>query len=176
VREAFERHLHRHIAAEVRQWKVALDRAHAIAFSIFDEWRRNGRLLTLTLRYAASPETDPDRWDVEKWTFMSERSIPELRLGGLFDPEGMTIRDELLDGAKGAAVVARFAQAATVVAKRLHEDGVVTKRFKRPLPILIHTPDQPTVSLAETRRANPPKLADGYLRFVRRALRQAVDA
>lgn len=68
----------------------------------------------------------------------------------------------------GAQITENFVSLACEVAARLHDAGIVTAIFGRPLPIIVHELEYHDQIAVQTARANPPGLADEFVSWVER--------
>lgn len=66
----------------------------------------------------------------------------------------------------GDKVGEHFASLCIAVAKRLHDKGVIDKKFGRPVPILVHELEYHDGVAAATHRANPPGLAAEFEKWI----------
>ncbi len=66
----------------------------------------------------------------------------------------------------GEQVMDRFVDVCINVAKRLHKDGIVAKKFGRPIPILVHELEYHDGIAEATRKANPKKLAKEFENWI----------
>jgi hypothetical protein len=66
----------------------------------------------------------------------------------------------------GHKVMDQFVELCVVVAKRLHDEGVITRKFGRPIPILVHELEYNYCIADATRRANPPGLTREFEKWI----------
>jgi hypothetical protein len=66
----------------------------------------------------------------------------------------------------GGKIEEHFIRLCIAVAKRLHDDGVIEKKFGRPVPILIHELEYYNGIAEATRQANPPGLAAEFEKWI----------
>jgi uncharacterized protein YwqG len=82
--------------------------------------------------------------------------------------EGFKDSDEYLDSYTNTpAVTLAFVAICVRVARRLHENGVITGAFGRAIPIIVHELEYYDAILEETREANPPGVSDEFERYWR---------
>ena len=67
----------------------------------------------------------------------------------------------------GAHITERFVALCVGVSKALHDDGSVTGKFGRPVPIIVHELEYYDQIAEQTRRANPPGLTSEFEDWVR---------
>ena len=66
----------------------------------------------------------------------------------------------------GDKVMDQFVELCIAVAKRLHDEGVIAKKFGRPVPILVHELEYHDGIAEATRRANPTGLAAEFEKWI----------
>jgi uncharacterized protein YwqG len=76
--------------------------------------------------------------------------------------EGFEDSDAELCGDHTPAMTLAFVAICVRVARRLHDDGVITGKFGRTIPVIVHEIEYYDDILAETRDANPPGAIDEF--------------
>jgi len=66
----------------------------------------------------------------------------------------------------GREITTRFVQLVVDLAKLLHANGIIEKKFKRPIPIIVHELEYYDQIVTQTREANPPGLAEEFAQWV----------
>jgi hypothetical protein len=130
-------------------WPVASDADEARWNFAF--WLQN------ELGVLGDPEKDPEGAE------QSQAWMHELGLSYSDEEE-----DEDFDAAmeQGDQFVARFTELVVAIARQLHDDGVISRIFGRPIPVLIHELDYYDEIAQQNRRANPGDIAEGFARWV----------
>lgn len=66
----------------------------------------------------------------------------------------------------GEKILEHFINWCAMVAKRLHDDGVITRKFGHPIPIIVHELEYYDRIAEVTRRANPADLAQEFVQWI----------
>jgi hypothetical protein len=83
------------------------------------------------------------------------------------EPDGTTDEDWADADAAAEQIDDYFADLYARTARHLHDDGVISRTFGRPIPILIHELEYPDWVADLTEDANPPGLADTFTTWTR---------
>lgn len=66
----------------------------------------------------------------------------------------------------GRKINEQFVEACVTLARRLHDEGVISSKFGKPVPILVHELEYYDKVAEATRRANPPGLAEEFEKWI----------
>ncbi len=187
-RERFESHIYEIFARSIRSWDAAVcEDVYALSFFIYDN-ADDPRQPQVHLSYNTlsnwkkSCRRGIDRREV-KWNFAFwPNDFKAIIPGYYLDGESM-IPDTVSDGLRSAwlasqgfnvsegeidsypyppPVTLAFVAICVRVAQRLHENGVITSKFGRAIPIIVHEIEYYDDILEETRNANPPGVTDEF--------------
>ena len=186
-RERFENYICDVFAREIQSWdRSTSEDIYAISFFIYDyeddplqpqvnlsynklsEWERN-----------CTRETDRSevKWNFAFWPQDFKAIIPMYSLEGskvVLDSDGAALRSAWLDseglndsndgdpGSDTPVVTRDFAAICVRVARRLHESGIITAKFGRTVPIIVHELEYYDAIVEQTRDANPPGASDEF--------------
>jgi hypothetical protein len=181
-RERFEGYIYDIFAREIQSWDAAACAdIYAISFFIYDneddprqpqvhhsyntlsEWKKNcnrGRdRREVKWNFAFWPQEFKaiiPIYYLEGESFVLDWVGPDLRSAWMAS-DGFEVSDEELNSYPyPPPVTLAFVAICVRVARRLHEDGVITGKFGRTLPIIVHELEYYDDIIEETRDANPP--------------------
>lgn len=161
---------------------------YALSFFIYDN-EDDPRQPTLTVGYNTEAQwkksipnassSDEAKWNYAFWLqneissfgqpgSSSAQTVSEwVRALGLAysDQEEEDNFDECME--LGEQITNHFVQTICQVAKNLHESGIITTVFGRPIPILIHELEYYGSIADQTEYANPAGVADAFVGWVR---------
>ena len=143
---------------------------YALSFFIYDEDDDETRP-TLTLGYntnerwkaAAATYSDPveAKWNYAFWI------QNELVVLGAENTESAEIRDTFIKSLLSYYDKTQyFVDSCVMVARRLHGNAVVARKFGGPIPILIHELEYYPIIAYQTSAANPNGLAEEFVKWV----------
>lgn len=67
---------------------------------------------------------------------------------------------------KGPVITQMFVAQLILVSKKLHNEGIIERKFGKPIPIIIHESEYYDAIADETREANPVGVADEFVNWV----------
>jgi hypothetical protein len=175
ARERFEGYIYDTFAQEIQSWDAATrEDIYAISFFIND-WGGDPKQPEVYLSYNTESywrENIPSGVDPSeaKWNFAY---WPQNINASVHDIEGVPLRSAWLDSAgledtEGEfdsytpAVTRAFVAICVRVARRLHENGVITGTFGRTVSIIVHELEYYDAIIEQTRDANPPGATDEF--------------
>jgi uncharacterized protein YwqG len=186
-RERFECYIYDTFAREIQSWDAATcEDIYAISFFIYDE-SDDPRQPQVHLSYNTLSEWKKNckrgkdrremKWSFAWWLQDFKAIIATFVRDGESmapDREGITLRTDWLSsggfdgsddepyGDRAPAMTLAFVAICVRVAQRLHEDGVITGKFGRTIPILVHELEIYDQIIQQTRDANPPGATDEF--------------
>jgi uncharacterized protein YwqG len=189
-RERFEAYIYDTFAGEIQSWNAeTCADIYAISFFIYDN-EEDPRQPQVHLSYNTLSEWKEGckrgrdrrevKWNFAFWPQEFKAIIPNFhREGGniVVDIEGDDLRtawlafegfggsDDELYGDHSPPVTLAFVAVCVRVARRLHENGVITGAFGRTIPILVHELEYYDAIVEQTREANPSGATDEFERW-----------
>jgi len=195
--EKFERHIYESVRQSLMAIEDVADRIYALSFYIYDDDDDPRRpTLTFgynTLdRWA---ECTPDADSKVAWPIASDSSDAkwnyafwlqnEVCFIGAAGTEGAVLRQEWIQSLGlyysddeqaedfercmrlAGHITEQFVALCVQVSRALHDDGSITGKFGRPVPIIVHELEYYDEIAEQTRRANPPDLTSEFEQWVR---------
>ena len=171
---------------------LAIDEAdvldiYVISFFVYDE-SDDPRCPTLTLGYNdnASYEdgiSDPSDTAEAKWNYAFWFQNELCKIGEMRSPSESALQEWIQDLGLmytedewdedtsrciefGRAITKQFVDLAVELAKQLHANGVIERKFKRPIPIIIHEYEYYDEIAEQCKRANPEGLIDEFVSWI----------
>ncbi|UYQ94544.1 hypothetical protein MKQ68_05495 [Chitinophaga horti] len=135
---------------------------------------------TVTNWKLSAPGEAPSYQEEAKWNYAFWLQNEELNIGGdeddafdawvktlpfyYSDEEEEADYDEAFE--KGVKIQETFMHIVVSLSRRLHEDGVIRKKFGRDVPVIIHELEYYDEPVAWTMKGNPDGLADEFEEWV----------
>jgi hypothetical protein len=183
--EKFERHIYESVELSVTTIEADVaDRIYTLSFFIYDD-DDDPRRPTLTFGYntldrwaECTPVADSNvAWPVAsdsseaKWNYAFWLQN-EVCVIGAAGTEGEVLRQEEEEDFErcmrlGGQITERFVALCVREARALHDEGVITGKFGRPVPIIVHELEYYDQIAEQTRKANPPGLTSEFEDWVR---------
>jgi hypothetical protein len=161
---------------------------YAISFFVYDE-DDDERRPTLTVGYNTesffrnsikmSDDADETRWNfafwpqnkeyqfgydesadiIQNWICENGYDIVEDNDESEYNENGRYI-------GKGPLITQMFVEQLILVSKRLHDEGIIMRKFRKPIPIIIHELEYYDAISDNTQAANPVGIADDFCNWV----------
>lgn len=186
-RERFEDYIYDTFARVIQSWDASTcEDIYAISFFIYD-WQDDPRQPQVHLSYNTLSEwkkackrgrdSREVKWNFAYWSQDFKAIIPvngRERPNIAHETDGLALRsawlayerfddsDDELYGDRTPAMTLAFVAMCVRVARRLHDDGVITGKFGRTIPILVHELEIYDLIVDQTRDANPPGAMDEF--------------
>jgi hypothetical protein len=142
---------------------------YAISFFVYDD-DDDPRQPTVTVGYNTETQVakvlaNVHDEDEARWNYASWLQNDLAHLGSYADPDGKTVVEAWVDGlGEVEDVTEAFVEVLIAISQSLHVEGVVTRIFGRPIPVIIHELEYYPATAEQTKRANPDGLARDFTR------------